>query len=338
MFVLRVRNVEEAYREGRALFMREGVPSESRAGPVLTLEQPLAVVYSRPMERVLLDEKRDANPFFHLMEALWLLAGRNDARWLDQFVRDFSSRFAEEDGHLHGSYGFRWRNHFDVEGGGRTDLPDQIETVIHLLKKNPADRRVVLQMWDPAADLAADKKDLPCNLTVVPRIVKGVLDITVLNRSNDFVWGLTGANAVQFSFLQEYLAGRIGVEVGAYWQISTNAHCYFKYFPESVTTTPAEYPETMPIGVDWDNWDADLRAFTHRTNVEELLTEEVPHLLFHNSWFARVAVPVFRANVYRRKGDYNAALKEARSVAADDWRIAAVSWLQRRMKARSAKA
>jgi thymidylate synthase len=53
-----------------------------------------------------------------------------------------------------------------------------------------------------------------------------VLDLTVLCRSNDVVWGAYGANAVHFSVLQEYLAGRIGVDVGVMYQFSNNYHGY----------------------------------------------------------------------------------------------------------------
>jgi hypothetical protein len=53
-----------------------------------------------------------------------------------------------------------------------------------------------------------------------------VLDITVCCRSNDIIWGAYGANAVQFSVLQEYLAARVGVGVGRYYQVSNNFHVY----------------------------------------------------------------------------------------------------------------
>src|ERR1700676_933861 len=126
MHVIKVRNVGQALPLGIDYLLTHGCREESRAGPVIVAPEPVSTVYARPQERVLFSAARNANCFFHIFEALWLLAGRNDAVWLDQFVHDFLSRFAESDGRLHGSYGHRWRHHFDLEGGGRPGLPDQL--------------------------------------------------------------------------------------------------------------------------------------------------------------------------------------------------------------------
>lgn len=342
MFVLNCRNVNDAYAEGLQLLRNEGQLQPSRAGDVLSLTQPLAVAYAKPQERVLFDVGRDANPFFHLMEALWLLAGRNDAVWLDQFVHDFSERFAEPDGLLHGSYGFRWRKHFDVEGGGREGLPDQLNTVVSLLRVNSSDRRAVISMWDPCADLGANKKDVPCNLIAVPRIRldRGakVLDLTVYNRSNDFVWGLTGANAVQFSVLQEYLAARIGVGIGVYNQITTNAHVYLdllKRLPEPGLV--GKYPGVSPICHTPERFDGDLQRFMAWT-ATDVCKWRPDSLWFEvtfpsNPWFELTAVPVYLAHRLWKAGRAEEALDviEDNDLGALDWREACMHWLERRI-------
>lgn len=329
MRVINAIDVNDAYFQGLQLILAEGKPQESRAGKVLALEEPLTIAYKRPLQRVLFDPVRDANPFFHIFESLWLLAGRDDARWLDRFVSDFSSRFSEVGGTLHGSYGFRWRKHFDLDGEGNPNMPDQLSTAIRLLRENPENRRVVIQMWDPVADLGADKRDVPCNLMAVPRIVNGALDLTVFNRSNDFVLGLTGANAVQFSVLLEYLAGRIGVAVGKYHQISTNAHVYVEHVKKLGTpTTPITYPKPHPMGTSWDNWDKDLRAFMFWAD-----NEGKPPKYF-NSWFALTAEPFWISHRLWRFGKkqegYN-LLMDTNCNVSPDWRAAAIAWMERRL-------
>lgn len=328
MHVLRVGGVNEAYVDGLGYIIDQGKSRDSRAGKVIALDEPFAIVYERPLERVLFDPVRDANPFFHLFESLFLLAGRNDARWLDRFVGDFSSRFAEADGTLHGSYGYRWRRHFDLEGGGNPNMPDQLDTVVRLLKVNPDDRRVTIQMWDPVADLGQNRNDVPCNLMATPRIVDGLLHLTVFNRSNDFIWGLAGANAVKFSFLLEYLAGRIGVGVGTYTQISTNAHIYRSTIPRSFSTIHGlKYPKPTPIGVNWENWDRDLKAFFVWTE-----TDLLP--LYSNSWFWSTASTLYTAHRLWKgastKQDALEYLKGADPVAPD-WQQAAIAWMERRL-------
>ena len=338
MRVIDVVGVNYAYYYGLRILREEGAAQSSRAGNVLTLTEPLAVTYSTPQERVLFDSVRDANPFLHFFEALWLLAGRNDARWLDQFVHDFSARFAEEDGTLHGSYGFRWRNHFDMEGGGNPNLPDQLETVVRLLKANPFDRRVVLQMWDAVSDLGANKRDVPCNLMVLPRLVaksagRLELGITVVCRSNDFVWGLTGSNMVQFSILQEYLAGRLGAEIGTYTQFTTNAHIYTDVLTKLGEPRPfvGPYPSVTPIGNNWDKWDNDLRLFMAWADspAPEDFTE-----VYANTWFAETAEPLYLAHHMWRAGhreEAHAFLKSDAYAIAPDWKRAALEWMERRL-------
>lgn len=352
MHVIDARNVNDAYDEGRYLLSYEGEHQPSRNGSVLVLPTPLTICYSYPQERVLFNSKRDANPFFHVFEALWMISGRQDATWLDRFVSDFSSRFAEDGGLQHGAYGYRWRSHFDVEGGGHPLLPDQLEIVIDRLRKDPNDRRVVIQMWDPVADLGAEKRDVPCNLIITPRIrtepwifgndqdTRQVLDITVFCRSNDFVWGMAGANAVHFSFLQEYLAGRIGVEVGRYYQIANNAHIYSNILPKLGAAEPSAWEEdpyadgvmeAFSIGHDWERWDSDLKRFMAWTESEE--PDQEPQEYPTNPWFQHTAEPLFVAHNFWRKGDREHALEVSQLAEgmSPDWRLAAIRWMQRRL-------
>src|SRR6478609_1680793 len=140
MYVINARNVNLAWKLGLEAAVLQGEREPSRNGDVIVFPTPVTTIYQRPTERVLFDERRDANPFFHLFESLWMLAGRNDSAFLDRFVKDFGYRYAEEGGELWGAYGNRWRNHWGE---------DQLETIVQRLKRDPRDRRIVLQMWDP---------------------------------------------------------------------------------------------------------------------------------------------------------------------------------------------
>ena len=326
MLTVRARNVNEAYTTGRREIMRIGSGSGSRAGSVLVAPYPVTTVYAKPCERVLFDESRDANPFFHLFESLWMLSGSRDATWLDRFVGDFSSRFAEADGHQWGAYGHRWRQYFKF---------DQLTTVVDRLREKPDDRRVVIAMWDPQSDLISPREDgwepadLPCNTHLYPRVHDGRLDLTVCCRSNDIVWGAYGANAVHFSVLQEYLAGRIGVEVGIMYQFSNNWHGYTDVL-ERMGMPSGDDPYArgqltpMPMGEDWSEWDEDLGIFMEYQDFE--------HTTYKNSWFSEVAVPMWTAHRLWKAGDREGAMAAALRVQADDWRRATTQWMERRMR------
>lgn len=340
MRVLTVRNVEEAWRRGLGMLKDFGERQDSRAGGVLVAPWPVTTVYGVPTERVLLSPERDANPFFHLFESLWMLSGSDDARWLDRFVSDFSTRFGEEGGRMHGAYGHRWRRANDL---------DQLDVIVRRLRRDPRDRRAVIAMWDVGFDLwdpawnedwekgaqNPEPRDLPCNTHIYPRIVNGQLDLTVCCRSNDIVWGAYGANAVHFSVLQEYLAGRIGVEVGILYQISNNWHGYTdvlqRVAPAQDDAPNRDYAKgfmrPMPMGTDWSHWDADLALFMAWA---EDVSGATP--AYSNPWFLDVATPMYMANVLRKSGDAQDALSKMAEVQADDWRTAGVQWLERRKK------
>lgn len=259
MKIIRARGVNQALPMGVDYLLHSGLREDTRVGPALVSPVPVVTVYSEPRERVLFSAVRDANPFFHLAESLWMLLGRGDAAFLNRFISNFGERFAEEDGMVHGAYGRRWRNHFIdesklVHDAGYNDEPcmDQLDIIIKELRSNPSSRQVVLTMWDPEVDLGViGLKDRPCNTQVYfrirdtayrsppvtdqnsaeheARITDGrnlVLDMTVCCRSNDIIMGAYGANAVHFSVLQEYVSAMVGCEVGFYYQVSNNYHAY----------------------------------------------------------------------------------------------------------------
>lgn len=327
MLVIHSRNVNMNYLKSVAIIQSDGEIQESRAGKVLVMPHPVMTVTDMPQERVLLCPNRDANPFFHFFECLWMMSGSNDGRWLDKFVRDFSARFGDDAGIIHGAYGQRWR-HWP---GSVFSTFCQLNTVVDLLRKNPLDRRVVISMWDPNADLDESHRDVPCNTHMYPRIREEygvpVLDLTVCCRSNDIIWGATGANAVHFSFVQEWLAGKIGVAVGKLYQLSNNWHAYLSVLgsvgsPDITDPYERGMMAPYPIMEDPDTWDDDLDRF---------IAEGDPvGRNYSNPFFWDVAVPMWEAHSLWRQGRKSEALAEVTRVAASDWRLAAERWMERR--------
>lgn len=340
MHVIRALNVNDAWPQALRLLEEEGERRPSRNGSVVVVPEPVSTVYEKPTERALFDPVRDANPIFHLHEALWMLAGRDDATWLDRFVRDFSARFAEDEGRMHGAYGRRWRSWFERahhEAAGNYGNPgtiDQLDTVVRLLRADPYDRQAVIQMWDAEADLGVPGlADRPCNTQIYLRADRGSLDATVTCRSNDAVYGAYGANVVHFSVLQEYLAARIGIPVGRYTQVSNNFHMY-DWSLKQVDVESAEewmrdgdYPAVRPLVDDPETFDEEVRAY-----VEDPLSVRV--LASQNTFLAEVAQPMFRVNELRLEGDLERALASCSHIEAGDWRVATERWIARRLARR----
>lgn len=349
MKTITVGNVNAALPAGLVLLGVEGRTGNSRNGRVRRLHCPVTTVYTRPTERVLFHPVRDANPFFHLMEALWMLTGRHDIA----FPATYNSRFTEfsDDGENQwGAYGWRWREFFGF---------DQIRHIIEVLQENKDDRRAVLQMWTPNGDLVAEHitgrgagKDVPCNTAVYFRADCGTLDMTVTNRSNDIVWGAYGANAVHFSILQEVVAGALGMPVGTYWQVSNNFHAYVDR-PDVQRLLEYMASDGAQDGLINDRYDtryggASVHPLFHKRDagvhgydkfIREVVTFCAAPADYHagNSFLASVAAPMARAWVDYKKGRIDEALECLLGCDhSTDWIIAAKDWLLRRLEKRNA--
>lgn len=339
----------------------------SRNGNVLVLNEPVLTHYTMPTRRVLNSPLRDANPFFHLMESLWMLTGRHDLA----FPQKFNARFAEysDDGRrIWGAYGWRWRRFFGY---------DQVKFIINELKRNPTSRRCVLSMWN-AADLldpdcddggrlsvegapsrsdsdlivgAEGGKDVPCNTHAYFDVRGGVLNMTVCCRSNDAIWGAYGANAVHFSILLEYMAFMIGVPVGTYRQFSNNMHVYedvlWKMTGVGRQDTHARlYQLAMdvatndPYAAEFQGANYPSRLFDEYDTNGDMWHYDLDRFMrgdgifnqhgWKSSFFGGTARNMYLAWDAHKRGDYKEALEHVARIEAQDWKLTCTDWIKRR--------
>ena len=382
------RNVNDAFKGMVEFFNDPGnvTRKTSRNGDVLMIEEPVIITYSNPKERVLFNQARDANPFFHLYEALWMLAGRNDIAPLKYYVSTID-QFSDDGKTFNGAYGYRWRSDYysyrdpklsESEYYGHSCGPvDQLKILIEHLKAQPNSRRAVLQMWNVEDDLLKidSSKDVCCNLSACfsLREVKehlddgvgrayqpyNVLDMTVFNRSNDLIWGCLGANVVHFSILQEYIAAHLGVEVGVYNQVTNNLHVYTNNWkPEEwlrsdwlrtpVVNSDIESniyysyaePKLCPLVKDPKVFDEEVWDFVQLNYPKEGTNPEVwidnlREDLYDDQFLSCVAKPMMLAYHSHKLGNHGAAGFYLREIEADDWRIAATNWIERRLAKRA---
>jgi hypothetical protein len=169
--------------------------------------------------------------------------------------------------------------------------------------------------------------------------------MTVTNRSNDMIWGMLGANYVHFSVLQEYMAARLGVEVGYYYHFTNNLHVYdWNWKPEEwlMGEQPTGlYPQNQ---FDWETWykNAETINLVYRPEVFE---EEVKRFVESNkdntevpsaaSWgepfLRRVAQPVCNAFHTYRIGRSDSSLYWVEQIQSHDWKVVCANWLAKRL-------
>ena len=323
-----VRNVSEALFIAKQAIEEEGRLVQTRNGPAYEFPCPVATTYTHPTERVLFYKERDANPFFHFMESLWMLAGRNDVDWIMQFNGRMNT-YSDDGVTFHGAYGYRWRTWFNK---------DQLEIAQHRLLTYENDRRTVVTMWDPAYDLnmSNDGKDYPCNTQIFFSVRNETLDMTVVNRSNDMIWGAYGANAVHMSFLQEYMAQMIGVGVGQYTQFSNNLHAYVDtlqklegmqpQYNAYELIEPSYVPYTPPALVTNPKvFDKELAMF-----MEGGWEDPTDHE-YENEYLSHTAVPMYKAWELWKEGDKETACLLSMTIGDKAWQKACYEWFTRRM-------
>ena len=316
------RSANEALANGVRYLLLAGEAETSRNGDVLACPEPVLVRYLDPCNRVLRSPTRDANPFFHLAEALWMLSGRNDLAFLQQFVSTFDA-YSDDGVTLHGAYGHRWRKHFGV---------DQLHDIAGELQKNPNSRRAVLGMWNPSADLPmllSGGRDVPCNTQAYFDIRGGRMNMTVTNRSNDALFGCFGANLVHFSVLLEFMAAWLGVPVGEYRQFTNNLHVYTNVFSREKLERICTESETATsfAGVPL----VSIPVYEWQQELELVMSSEI--VMLDDPFLRDTVNPMLEAWRTRKRGaPVDEVMAMLEQVQSTDWRVAATEWVERRKK------
>ncbi len=203
------------------------------------------------------------NPAFAIVEVIWILCGRNDSGFVN-FWNPVLPKFAGEGPTYHGAYGHRLSANFGV---------DQIQRAYKALAAEKDSRQVVLQIWDPEKDLPDEagkpkSKDIPCNIVSLLKIRNGRLDWFQVMRSNDIYRG-TPHNFIQFTSLQEVMAGWLGVELGSYIHLADSLHLYEHDLAElSIASEMAMVKNVDRLGCSWP-------AFTRTIRVIEKALDEI---------------------------------------------------------------
>jgi len=205
--------------------------------------------------------------FSALGELCWYLSGSNrtdDIAYYAKYYRKF-----DEDGMIFGGYGPRLVSFDGV---------NQIETVIQALRRAPASRRAVIQLFDHR-DITERHADVPCTCTLQYLLRDGRLSAITYMRSNDVFLGLPH-DLFCFTMLQELIACSVEAELGSYHHMAGSLHMYDEnaealdvFVAEGWHATTRAMP-AMPPGDPWEgvahllDVERQLRTGTPPTDVE----------------------------------------------------------------------
>lgn len=241
MIAIDVTSADDAWRKAARLLQAEVNIQPGRDQPTRELPH---VIFSLADSRQRIVFARPFNPAFAIAEVIWILSGANASEFLAAWnVR--MKQFVDEDANVfHGAYGYRLGSRprlsadaeraLRVETGRVTPQLDQLRAAYEALRHFPDSRQVVLQIWNSTLDLpdpSPRSADVPCNLISHLMIRDNRLEWLQIMRSNDLIWGMP-YNFIQFTCLQEIMAGWLGVDVGSYVQLSDSLHVYQRHWDE----------------------------------------------------------------------------------------------------------
>ncbi|KAG0568729.1 hypothetical protein KC19_6G041600 [Ceratodon purpureus] len=191
-------------------------------------------------------------------ELLWFINGSTNAKvlhdkginiWDGNGSREYLDKIGlkeREVGDLGPVYGFQWRHfgakyvdmHTDYTGQGF----DQLKDVIHKIKTDPNDRRILLSAWNPA-DLKLMALP-PCHMFAQFYVANGELSCQMYQRSCDMGLGVP-FNIASYALLTCILAHVCDLVPGDFIHVLGDAHVYKNHvepLQEQLKNIPKPFP------------------------------------------------------------------------------------------------
>lgn len=316
----------------------------------------VATVIKDPRQRVVFS--RRINPAFAIAEVIWILAGSDDVSFLG-FWNPRMRSYSDDGVRLCGAYGYRMGSQPRLNPELSSKLrhwiesdppsgPDQLRLAYEALRTRPSSRQVVIQIWNGATDMPNPlprSKDVPCNVAGHLMVRNGNLEWLEIMRSNDFIWGFP-YNVIQFTTIQEIMAGWLGVGLGSYIHISDSLHVYQRHWAE-LEYGEANLSRFVPrnesnLGIKsyevWESTFAEIVDLAYRLtqhkSADELIStyESSGHLpAGYREWVA-----VLTAEALRRRGFSGKAIEVAER-CGKFWGTSLKLWFERASEKQASK-
>jgi thymidylate synthase len=145
----------------------------------------------------------------------WYLSGNPNAEEISKRAKIWQSMM-DQKGNVNSNYGYQWNRN------------NQLSKVIDLLKKDSTTRKASISLYD-GKEIDLYSKDTVCTYAINFYINSGKLNMQVMMRSNDLVYGFCN-DQFCFSKLQILVAEKLNLPVGIYTHFVCNMHIYERHF------------------------------------------------------------------------------------------------------------
>lgn len=226
------------------LLLKEGVKRETRGSVCFELSEPAMFKIMNSQAREVIIPERKWNRTLPYAESLWIASGRNDMAYITHYLSRMTD-FSDNGLYMRGGYGPRYRDYngekedYRIEGINvrQSGSVDQLRYIIECFEADKETRRAVMGFGDPMKDDFGENgelkvtKDIPCTreLHFIKQSGTDKLDLIVKMRSNDLIWGASAVNIFNYTFMLEYVAAILGMDVGNYYHLVDNLHYYDRH-------------------------------------------------------------------------------------------------------------
>jgi len=226
-------------------------------------------------------------------ELEFFIKGITDKRWLqernnhiwDEWCSPLKVRYSHdeetqksmrEENELGPIYGFQWR-HFGAKYNSWNREPqcagvDQLRHMVDQLKKNPSDRRMIVNAWNPV-DL--HKMALPpCHYCFQVTVIQGRLNLLWNQRSVDVALGLP-FNIASYALMLHLLAKETGLKEGKLVGFLADTHIYVNHVdglreqlgrkPFKLTSIKTDDFKSI---FDWQYTDTKVEGYEHHPRIK----------------------------------------------------------------------
>lgn len=237
-----MNNVQEQYRGLLSSLVHGGAQKEDRTGTGTRSVFGRILRHDMSTGFPLLTTKKIF--FKHAVtEILWILQGRSDIKYLNDYGLTYWNADYERSGRTDGTlgpvYGVQWRNFNGV---------DQIRKLVREIKNNPTSRRLYVSAWNPA-DLS-DMALPPCHYGFQIYINNGKMDLMFNQRSADVFLGLPydlamyGLLLLMLAKGTDYVPGQLIASLG-------DCHLYNNHIDQAKEQLSRDFRSLPSVSVDW---------------------------------------------------------------------------------------
>ena len=169
-----------------------------------------------PLDNEIKTPWRKWNKNYADAEWAWYLSANPNADEISKRAPIWKS-MQDENGDVQSNYGWQWQRN------------NQLDKVIEMLKKNPSTRKASISIYD-AKEIDNYSNDTPCTYSINFNITDNKLNMSVLMRSNDLIFGFCN-DQYCFSKLHQMVCSEIPFAcVGHYYHFAQNLHIYDRHF------------------------------------------------------------------------------------------------------------